>query len=77
MGHDGHSSGYAPTKDNLIAAIHGLCVEMTAPESAKKRQNIISHVSIAMLECIASGGGESSCETTCKREIIFFKRHHR
>ena len=53
------ASGRKPTRDDLIAAIHEVIATLQQPENAKARQNFISHIPIAMLECIASGGGES------------------
>ena len=51
--------GIVPTRADLIAAIREVIVKMKTPENAQNRRNIISHVPIAMLECIAVRSGES------------------
>ena len=47
-----------PTRADLIAAINATADELQSPTMSNMRKNFISHVPIAMLECIAVGGGE-------------------
>ena len=51
----GHSM---TTRADLITAIKEVIQVMSSPAMAQKRRNFISHVPIAMLECIAARGAE-------------------
>jgi hypothetical protein len=47
-----------PSLHTLIEAVKNVINDMRSKQMVQKRRNIISHVPIAMLECIAARGAD-------------------